>query len=375
MSPYLIVFLLLLVVSTGAFKRIRFIGAIWGTQRDFLTSLFSIALVILIALSKHRSEDFRYYIDYYNMAPTWFDFSNELFHSHVEFGWALLCTVFKILGFSYGIYFTIVTAAMILMVNRFIRLYCYDNSRFALLYVYSTFYLVYCFIGMRQALSICLFMGYMVPMIEKRHWLRYCVMTGVCMMFHTVGLLYILVPLVIGTTCRRLYYLLTASLLFCIVARFTRIDVMLFSHIPLAGALIYLEGDTSFSSIAYRCVCILAAVYAGHYSNLDQKGEFLFKLYLIGASMYFVIANTGLMANRVFDLFKIIEVRLFISYFERGRYRAFFTTAILLLTGWMFWFHLDAINQVICYETYVPEIPVWKTPFIPFTWQEMSISL
>lgn len=375
MSPYVVVFLLMLIASTGIFRQIRFIGAIWGSKRDFLNSLFTFVLVILIALCKHRSEDFRYYIDYYNMAPKAFDFTEALFNSHVEFGWALLCTFFKILGFSYGLFFTVITASMILMVNRFIRIYCNQNSRFAQLYIYASFYLVYFFIGMRQALSICLFMAYMIPMLEKKQWLRYCAMTGVCLLFHTVGLLYILVPFMIGTTRRRLYYLLVASLGFCIAARFTRIDVLLFSRIPLAGALIYLEGETSFSSIAYRCVCILAAVYAGHFSKLDEKGEFLFKIYLVGASMYFITCNTGLLANRIFDMFKIIEVGLFINYMTSGRYRIFFTMAIVLMSAWMLYFHLDAINQVISYETYAKGIPVLKTPFIPFSWEEMSITL
>ena len=379
LTPYLSLFLLLLAF---AINKKRYVLIFNKQNRNVLSEniLYTVLfffMLIVISFSRYRSHDFEYYIYYYNSAPTTFNLPNQIFFSyHIEPIWVFIFTFFRMLGFSYAIFFIIATMIMVLMVNGFINRYCYENKTLALVYAYTSFYLVYPYIGFRQGMAISIFMMFMIPLIEKRRWKAYICMTLFCSLFHTAGFIYMIVPLLINKSINALYKMLIFSIIFGILSSFIQIDKAIFGLIPMSSVQHYLEEGNKTFYIVYRYFFLVLILYSSVYIKRDANSYFIYKLYLIGFIVYFCTCNSYILSSRLFDSFKFIEIVVymnFLKYSTNKNNKIVFRIILSLLFVWMLFHHVGAINMSIKEITHsYTDYPIWQTPYISFTLKELG---
>lgn len=355
MSVYLVVFFLLLI---GAL--------IEYVNNETPKRLFLFAFTVLTAMLAFRfgqGTDYLSYCSIYTTMPISIQEMSAYEFADVEWGWKILCAIFKLFGISFKGFVFAISAAEMICLWRFITRYCKHNF-LALIMGYHTLFLTYYFSALRQGLVIAFFLGVMLQWLIDGKWIRYFLGVVLCTTIHTVGIV-LLIPLLVCAI--RISFAKTVCLVvvgLCVGSLCTIFNVGPFLKDTLG---IHYFGDASISVIALgeRVLSYVIVSYAAYLCLDGEEPEgknvyfVLFKLYSLGVFLYGVLMWSPLVSSRTIYVYKVIEIAL-ISYgiTKTRKARSFICAYFILISSVLFFKNMNSyINEGEYRDTSIVTFP------------------
>lgn len=310
-------------------------------------------LLYIAAFSTNRSGDYFVYNDIYEAAPLSFDFfSDYIKNFHTEIGWKLCCIFFKQLGFSFKMFIGMVSVISMVFINRFIQIFCSGKRIFALLWIYTSFYLVYFYIGIRACLVITIFLSFMLPyLIEKggkKRIFKYVFLTVFCSMFHSVGWIFLLAPLVLHFKSNQLEKIFICLLVINFPLYYTGFFQKLLELLPMKIQEHFMASETNIIlQLGYRMMFIILVYYCYRQIQYTKENEVCYKLYLMGSILFVFFLSIPTLNVRLFDVFKNLEIPIITSYLTKNKKINVMFLLILSVCFFMYIYHMSEI-QIQC---------------------------
>lgn len=315
MSLYLIVFLFLMILS------------VWEYFKGAGKKQYYIALGVLSFLLVFRygqGTDYFSYGSIFYETPKLFDFRNLLaVELHGEPGWIFICALFQQMNLPFELLVMLLSVLFMWCLHRFIHRYC-RYSVIALFLAFPTIYMTYAVSVLRQAFALFVFLGILLPLLEKRKYILYCLITVGCALMHSSALVFLAAPVL------HFFYLNWRRMLILAIAAagtgflFTE---LLFYFPQLSY---YSYSTPNVLAIGERCVSTLVMIFAfWEYLSLDPKKRpenkiitSLLQIYLLGTLIYLFFWWNALISSRFCIYFKAVEIVLFALAVKSGGKRA-----------------------------------------------------
>ena len=315
MSLYLIVFLFLMALS------------IWEYVKGAGKKQYYIALGILSFLLVFRygqGTDYFAYGTIFYEAPKLFDFKQLLTADlHGEPGWIFICALFRQMNVPYELLVMILSVLFMWCLHRFVQRYC-KYSVIALFLAFPTIYMTYAASALRQAFALFVFLGVLLPLLEKRKYILYCLITVCCGLIHSSALVFLAAPVL------RFFYLnwrrMTVLSVVSAVTGFLLSKLMF--YVPQLNY--YSYSTPSVLAIGERCISTLIIMFAfwKYLSpNPEKRPEnksisLLLQVYLLSTLIYLFFWWNALISSRFCVYFKAVEIVLFALAIKSGGKRA-----------------------------------------------------
>ena len=359
MSPYIIVYILLLLIAFCSFI----------TNKDF-KYLYYVCFVILTIMLCLRYGQGTYYFGYqgiYNSAPSTLFFSGIYYTDaiHAEVGWKILNHILKILGIEFKYFVLVISIFEMLCINHFIKIYC-PNKNIALLMIYPTLYLTFCFSILRQGFVICVFLGVILDLILKKKYWAFICLTLLLSTIHSSALVILLSPFIIKVKIKYLYRLLFMSMIFGILCFLGFFDPLLKVLGYIGSASAYLSSITvNYIALCERVIMTFLVVYmylVYTKKEKNKKVENLLKMYLFGTIIYLFFFWNSLISSRLGYIFKPLEISLITIMIARlDKFKSIIILIIFLLSTML---TLKNIDSYIEQGRYYPNVKVINYPYI-----------
>ncbi len=320
MSPYLIVYVILLfgIFVSAVVDKYIYLTDGAGVRISFDKMFFLIAFVflgLLMAFRYGQGTDYYNYYDIYKSANIKLLFSQGL---HGETGWKILNILFKSLGLTFEAFVFFVSVIEAVSINRFVNLYCKNYRCLALAMLFPTVILSYMFNLMRQGLVLSLFLGFMLPLLEKKRYLKFAIWTVAMGFIHMVSLVYLFLIPVRKYEGRIKVYKLEVASYTCAVLSFAfgvvNISNILGRFVP-ASIIYHAPVGYSYSSTLENVVLmVIMSVLYHHAANKEELRKY-YVIFLCGSIFYFLTSWMTMLANRTFAYWKYVYVVFFLKYF------------------------------------------------------------
>lgn len=357
MSPYLIVYGVLLILATISFIKKRDYNIV------FIVS--AAALTLFLALRYGQGTDYFSYMRLYEEAPggliPYKDFWGK--NENIEFGWKLLEAAFQAVKAPFWVFMGVIGTASMLLLHRFVVKCCCGARMFALLLAYPTLYLSYLFSGVRQGLAICLFLGLMLPfLLEKKYWQYAAVGIG-CILIHKASFILLAAPVVIFLGRKAIFWILSACSVLGVVIGTPAGAELMGKLSAVIGKIDYFSefSGVSWIALAERLVTfsVIAFVFFKYRKEHDDgNAELVFKLYCCGLGVYMLLCSAPLVASRMMFPLKVTEIVLagiFIVKMPKWRCPVFLFFAAL--TAVMTWKNIGSYIEQGNYSCTIANFP------------------
>lgn len=356
MPLYHIVFALLLV------------GAVWEhIQKRTPRGLYIIAFAVLTAMLCLRfgqGTDYFSYANIYHNLPANPLAAIRVDHIHSEIGWKALCGAFRWMGFSFPAFIMVLSGYMMVLFGRFLRMYGGQRKMLALLICYHTLYLTYFSSVLRQGIVAATFLGLLLPMLIRRDYVKYYVISAALLLIHSVAAVLLVLPLLRGIQLKFRHLVTIAVIGFLLGVVFSLVDigVILSRFLPI----VYLGGsDVSLVALCERIatfavVCFCYYVYLqGNEPSQNDKLFIVFKVYAIGVFLYNILMWSALISSRTVYFFKVVEVVLLCACIGKTkRSRALVLAYCIVLSLVMYVKNLDSyLEQANYHNASVADFP------------------
>lgn len=358
-SPYIVIYIFLLFVA--------FFSFIINKDFKYLYYICFATLTLMLCLRYGQGTDYFSYQALYNCAPSTLSFSGVYYTDaiHAEIGWKILNHIFKILGIEFKYFILVVSIFEMLCINRFIKLYC-PNKNIALLMIYPTVYLTFCFSILRQGFVICVFLGIILDLIlEKKYWAFVC-LTILLSTIHSSALVILLGPFISKLKLSYLYRLLFVAIMFGILSLLGFFDPLLkvFGYIGSASA--YLSTITvNYIALCERIIMTFVVIYMYliyRKKEKNEKIEVLLRLYLFGTIIYLFFFWNSLISSRLGYIFKPLEISLMTTMILRlPKFKSIIVLIILALSTVL---TLKNIDSYIEQGMYYQNVKIINYPYI-----------
>lgn len=359
MSLYIYIYLLLVMAFWAAIGKRRL------CDHDRILYYFLFAILSALLLFRYGQGS-----DYTNYRIIYDEIYNQIYSSepsvkkiHGEIGWRLLNQLFIVLGIKYQYLVMLVSVIELWMVHRFVSDYCKGTRCAALLLLYPMFYLTYMFSALRQGLVMCIFLGYMLPLLEKRRYVIYILATLFCGMIHSAAFLYLLLLPVRRMKVSHLEWCCVCGLIIGLIINYTGQGTFFTKFMPPAVAAYMKNIGLSWFALGEKMIMACIIAYMAH--HMDDDSEFLlqiYKIYVVGAGIYFVSCWMPLVAGRLFFLWKFVEVVIVTRFMQhREKLRQVLMCGVLMLNSVMFF---KNINGYIMEGRYKEHVKIWNYPYI-----------
>ncbi len=350
---YIAILCILLVFTLISFKT---------KKHKLMYSLSMLALTVLLCFRYGQGTDYFGYEYFYNIFSTFDGAIHNYPAVNCEIGYRFICAFFGTLGFDFSAFVFFVSVFQMLMLNRFLKRFS-PNKIFSLLLFFPTFYLTYYFSSMRQGLTLALFIGFLIPCIEKARWKRYIVGCLLLSLIHTAALILLVIPIVLKLSLRRVYLISLVGLFFgCILA--TGVANGLLGAIPVVGSkmLPYLNGTVSIFGTLERLISLAMIAILYETSSKDERITKYMKIYVMGVAIYLFFISFSLISARVIIYFKIFEVILVpLLIAKPSRYRKLIAIFFVVLTVVM---SLKNFDAYIDEGGYKEELNAFTYPYV-----------
>lgn len=355
MSLYLIVFLFLIALS------------VWEYIKGPGKVQYYIALGVLSFLLVFRygqGTDYLSYATIFYEAPKLFDFQQLLtVDLHGEPGWIFICALFRQLGLPFELLAILLSVLFMWCLHRFIQRYC-KYSVIALLLAFPTVYLTYAASALRQAFALFVFLGFLLPLLEKRKYILYCLITVVCALMHASALVFLAAPVL------RFFYLnwRRMAVLSVLAAVVGFLLSKLMFYVPQLNY--YSYSTPSVLAIGERCISTAVIIFA-FWEYLSTKSEkrpenkavsLLLQIYLLSTLIYLFFWWNALISSRFCVYFKAVEIALFALAIKSGGKRALAVVCYCLALCVVLYY--KNIGSYISQGNYYDFVNVFNYPWI-----------
>ena len=272
---------------------------------------FVITILSLMLLFRYgQGQDYFGYKYLFYVTPSSFARTLAVYQNyHGEIGWFILMTIFKMLGlkFMHLIFFS--SSLTLIILYRAIRKTPY---RFlALLILYPTYYLTYCFSAIRQGIVLAVFLGVLLPLIveNKRKTIYYVICILLCTVHKTAVILFAL-PLVlhlIKKLKKKELYLIS---LICILL--VNVFILINNSYHFVNISDYLEINISLLAILNRIIyfVIISILHSKNMYKENKMENILYYLYSFGFVIYISTMSLAILSQRLTMPLKSIEILL-----------------------------------------------------------------
>lgn len=372
MGIYFIVFTLLFIFALQVQLNKKQVMLKWGQKRigyDRLMYLCCIGILLYVsALSTNRSNDYFEYKGIFEAAPLKYDFSSYYIRKfHTELGWKLCCITFKKLGLSFEVFVGVVSVISLLLLMKFIRNFCRDRTLFALLWLYTSFFLVYFYIGIRSCLAISIFLSYMLPCLMKRksakNIFKYMLLTLLCASFHSVSWVFLLIPLVLKFRSEQLeeYFLIFLCISFPLY--YTGIFNRLIGMLPVFFQQRFAASVTNIMlQLGYRLVFIAIVYFCHRKMPYTYENEVCYKSYLMGGILFVIFLSIPTLNVRIFDALKNLEIPIITSYLSVRKNKKVVFLTVMFVCILMYVHHISGVQ--IRYASFGESYNIFNYPFM-----------
>lgn len=288
---YFIVFLLLIL-------------CVWLEHRTNLKNSWKIAFLILTFMAVLRYGQGTDYFGYY---------SNYTFgDDHSEAGYQLICTVFKHFNLSFEYLVAFFALIDMFCIYRFIN----KHSRYkaiSLLAFYPTIYLTYILSALRQGLTICFFLGFMLEWFYEKKRIRYVIACLILTSIHSAAILFLLLPLIrliSFKTMKKLVIIAAVIGVGLMVAPSSILSIVsigsMSESLPVKS--ISVMGIAERIFMFYFIFRIWRCVPEDEEEN--KETVFLLNIYIVGFIFSLMFVSWSLMSSRLGAAYKAIEILL-----------------------------------------------------------------
>lgn len=355
MSLYLIVFLFLMVLSVWEFVK----GA---GKKQYYIALG--VLSFLLVFRYGQGTDYLSYSELFYATPRLFDFQELLSAGlHGEPGWVFICALFRQLDLPFELLVILLSVLFMWLLHRFIHRYC-KYSVFALLLAFPTIYMTYAVSVLRQAFALFVFLGILLPLLEKRKYILYCLITAGCALIHSSALVFLAAPFL------RFFYLnwRRMAILSVLAAVGGFLLSKLMFYIPQLNY--YSYSTPNVLAIGERCSSTLVMALA-FWKYLAVKPEkrpenkiisMLLQIYLLGTLIYLFFWWNALISSRFCIYFKAVEIALFVLAIKSGGKRALAVAVYCLVLCAVLYY--KNIDSYILQGNYYDFVNVFNYPWI-----------
>ena len=362
MSIYLVVWLVLylLTLKQSVGKETR------TAEKIEFWFCFLILTGILVFRYGQGSDYFGYRYNYYKISDVAITFPN--YDVHGETGYQLVCNIFRILHIPFEGLIAFISILQMGFLLVFLKRYKVAYP-FALLLIYPTLYLTYLASGMRQGLAIAVFLGVLFPLLENRRYFAYIVGTLLCMTFHTVSAVFLvlLIPMKIRKVSTLQILTVLAWLAGCILS--TQEGQSLIMALGISKLNYYLGNGASISLAAVAERLLFTGIITWLYLKLCKNGKcsdrfrFAYSCYLMAMALYGGLLWNELVASRTASMLRFIEVYLLICGVLQMRRGSRYLVVIILVVFETF-MTVKNIQAAIDQGAYVQEVTVATYPYV-----------
>lgn len=372
MSLYILVWLFLCVLSVKeavvSEKTSKPTLAFWGG--------FLILTMMLVFRFGQGTDYFGYRYNYYKIPDYAITFPE--YDVHGELGYSLLCNIFRVFHFPFECFVAFISVIQMAAMLAFYKRYQIATP-FALLLSVPTLYMTYFMSGIRQGLVIAIFLGILLPTLESKNYVGYVIGTMICISFHNVAVVFLLMlPVQMLNKVSTLQILVVLSWLVGLILA-TPEGQTLVKSFGISGLNFYLD-QTNISLSASAERLILLGIVTWLYIKLEKCGKCnnTFRLaysgYLLSMMIYGGLLWNSLIASRTAAALRFLEIYLFaygVRQMNRGsRYLA--VIALLALQTFMFF---KNVTTAIQQGNYAAEIRTLKYPYVSVFTEEKIFSL
>ncbi len=327
---------------------------------------FLILTGMLVFRYGQGSDYFGYRYNYYKISDVAITFPN--YDVHGETGYQLVCNIFRILHIPFEGFIAFMSILQMGFLLVFLKRYKVAYS-FALLLIYPTLYLTYLASGMRQGLAIVFFLGVLLPLLENRRYFAYIVGTLLCMTFHTVSVVFLvlLIPMKIRKVSTLQILTALAWLAGCILS--TREGQSLIMALGISKLNYYLENGAGINLAAIAERLLFTGIITWLYLKLCKIGKcsdrfrFAYSCYLMAMALYGGLLWNDLVASRTASMLRFIEVYLLI-YGIRQMRRGSRYLLVIILVAFETFMTVKNIQAAIDQGPYVQDVTVATYPYV-----------
>lgn len=337
----------------------------WVQRKRIVTSIIFFLLLFIICFRFGQGTDFFTYQDiYYSQKDTFEDFPSYLLNQRFEFGWLLLCNIFRVLHFRFETFIFVHALAEMVLLRRFLKIYGQWNP-FSLSLIYPTLYMTYLVSMLRQGLVVCIFLGILLPTLEQGKNKLYVIGVLLCSTIHTGAIVYLLILLTrVNAQVRMYQWIFIASWLAGGIT-LTSVGKVALNTITLGRLAYYINTDTgSVTAILERLVSTLMVSYIFYLvayrkkSNCNmERTKWLYCAYLLGQSIYGIFMGMSIVASRFGGYIRFVEIVL-ISYCVTGltkkKERLLIIVAFVCFNTFMLYKNLDSYIEQGQYKNVSP---------------------
>lgn len=307
MSLYHIIFLWLLLCTVVEHIKEK------TPNRLFLFSF--LLLTVFLCLRFGQGTDYFNYANIYYALP-----SNPIkaalsTNIHSEIGWKVACGTFRALGASFPVLIFVVSVYMMGLFYRFLQRYGGERKLFTLFIAYHTLYLTYFMSVLRQGIVIATLLGVLLPLLQDRKYIKYCIITALLALIHSVALLLLLLPILQNLRLQFKHCVALVALGFCIGVVLSVINIgtlirRVISHVY------FTDTDISIIAVVERVLSFAVVTFCYYVYSQGKEPEqtdflcALYKVYAIGIFLYGVLMWSALISSRTVYILKVIEIIL-----------------------------------------------------------------
>ncbi|MGX4686670.1 EpsG family protein [Vagococcus sp. JNUCC 83] len=311
--------------------------------------VFNIAFALIFVLNFFRfgvGSDYFNYFYLYNLIPEFGSNSMALDSIHGEIGYKLSVSLFKRIGIGYYGYNMFISFIMFSFLYIVIRKYS-KNINLTLLIYYTMYYFTYANSGYRQGLTLVMSLAILYPLLLKNKYVAFSIGTIIFSLFHTsVLVLFILLIIRFNWDSYKLLFIFLSSFAIYFVSIISNKNIFFSLIEPFGIDASYNFIDTSLFAVLSRLimVCIIMFLVFMNRQNLNELENRVITYYLIGFSLYMLLASQSLIASRVHVYFKILELFLIPNLLFKTKKSIRVTVSILLIFIIMPIFYVKEIN-------------------------------
>ena len=285
------------------------VGSKGSFKKSFYLLFFIIGLLTVFRFGV--GTDFFSYLWLYDITPEitdWENFISVAEREHGELGFYIVNGIFQSFGVSYEAY--VFTLSLIMMALIFV--FIMKNSHFKILSLfifYCMFYFTYINSAQRQGLAVLIFVGILFPLLCQGKFIKFSIGAVVTSLFHISGL--ILLTTVISNKLGKMLIVLLAFFFFILNFILTMILNREF-FLSITGIDVNYEvGGVSLMGLLSRTtMLIIITILMRSNSDVDNNIKKIYKMYLVGFSIYLFFVSSDLIASRLNIYFQMLDIVL-----------------------------------------------------------------
>lgn len=309
---YHIIFFTLLFFSTCDFIT---------KQKKVVNIILFLLLLCFVALRYGQGSDYFSYIYLFQNSANAFEIAietNDYSYVTQEIGFAAISYFWiKVLNLSPETLSSLFSTISFILIWFFIKKYSKSPIISFFLY-YCTFYLIYPFSGIRQAICISIFVFYLIPLLYEKKYIKYYIISVLLFTIHFSSIILFLVPvvnLVKSYKPSQVYIIGIVGLIIGLVLY--QVLFSFFSTLDLIGGKIeaYTEKNSLDIISLFLRISIFIPVMQTY--KLYERGsiqDLFLKIYIFGFFLYLIFMASSLISSRLNVYMRHLEMILLVDF-------------------------------------------------------------